>query len=301
MKIAIIGSNSLLATYIRDEFIAKGALLTLYGRKKDPYSLLSPGVNFVPFSYPDQPLDMDELADHDVIVYCAAAGVQANKNDDVSLTYEVNAFLPIKILNYLNLKGYTGKWFSFGSYFEIGNNNEDVAFEEIDVVCSSKAVPNHYCLSKRLLSRFICDSLIDFDHWHFILPTIYGSRENEKRLIPYIVQALKNDLPVQLSAGTQIRQYLHCTDAAKLVVQVSKGAYVSGVYNASDGTGIQIAGMVQTIFSLFNKDASTYLGTLNTRDESMKVLKLKATKIRNNIPHWKAEIGLAEGIKEYLV
>ena len=298
MKIAVVGSNSLLASYIVDTLSSDGAhKLYLFG--KTP-SATSTHTTFTYFAYPDNTVDFSVLLTCDVIIYCVATGVQANKVTDTSLIYEINAFLPIRIVNYLSDHSFTGTWISFGSYFEIGNNNAEHYFTEAEVAASELAIPNHYCSSKRLLTRFISSGLTGIKAFHFILPTIYGARENASRLIPYLIESLKNGQPVQLSAGTQMRQYLHCHDVAALVSRVLESDYLPGIYNVASEEAIQIRDLVKMIFAMFGKDAESFLGTLNTRDESMKFLAIDISKIVQLLPAWNATISLREGINEYL-
>ncbi|AMR27099.1 hypothetical protein A0257_08235 [Hymenobacter psoromatis] len=111
---------------------------------------------------------------------------------------------------------------------------------------------------------------------------------------------MKNGQPMQLSAGTQVRQYLHCHDVAALVSQVVESDCSPGIYNVASEEVIQIRDLVKKIFSLFNKDGESSLGTLSTRDESMKFLAINAKKVAELIPDWKAVVSLDEGVSEYL-
>ncbi|RZJ57827.1 MAG: hypothetical protein EOO55_02485, partial [Hymenobacter sp.] len=90
MKIAVIGSNSLLASYIIDELIAQDStrLLHLFGKS----GLSAEQATFTYFAYPESVLAFSDLLTCDAIVYCAATGVQANKATDTALVYEINAF-----------------------------------------------------------------------------------------------------------------------------------------------------------------------------------------------------------------
>ena len=296
MKIAVIGSNSLLASYIVETLLKEHVhQLCLFGKTPGADNVYT---TFTYFAYPDSPIDFSVLLACDAIIYCAATGVQANKVTDTSLVYEINAFLPIKILNYLSNRSFTGTWVSFGSYFEIGNNDATHYFTEAEVVASALAIPNHYCSSKRLLTKFIDSGLTGIKAFHLILPTIYGVRENSSRLIPYIIDSLKHGRPMQLSAGTQVRQYLHCHDVAALVSRVVESDCLPGIYNVASEEAIQIRDLVKKIFSLFGKDAESSLGTLSTRDESMKFLAIDTQKLAKYIPGWKASMHLQQGIDE---
>jgi len=299
MNISIIGSNSLLATYIIDELVNDDLTLTLYG-KTDSSTKKSFSNHFKYFSYPDYIFNLEELLSSDVIIYCAANGVQANQKIPSTLIYKVNAFFPIEIINFLDDHDFKGKWISFGSYFEIGNNIEHKNFTETEICTSMLQIPNEYCSSKRLLTRFLSNGVQRGKYFHFILPTIYGARENPNRLIPYIVNALKNELPLTLSAGKQIRQYIHCHDVARLVKLTIAKDLPPDVYNVAGDCGIQIKELVTMIFNFFSKNAEPYLGTLNTRDENMLVLLTDNQKLVRQLTEWRAQISLFDGIKEYL-
>ncbi|WP_045687118.1 NAD-dependent epimerase/dehydratase family protein [Hymenobacter sp. AT01-02] len=300
MKIAVIGSNSFLASYIIDEFSKNEEnSLLLFGSGKQ--NSAEANKLFIEFRYPETLIDLSILLACDLVIYCAATGVQANGAVNTSLIYGVNAFYAIEIINYLNDHNFAGKWVSFGSYFEIGNTELAYDFNEEEIVASALEVPNHYCSSKRLLTKFIANKVVGISVFHFILPTIYGRRENLNRLIPYIINSLKEDKPLRLSAGKQMRQYLHCDDVAAVVKLVSANDYPTGIYNLANEGPIQIADLVKHIFSLFNRDAEPSLGTATTRDESMKYLAISPLKIAAHIPEWKPSIGIQEGIKEYMV
>jgi nucleoside-diphosphate-sugar epimerase len=301
VKISIIGANSLLAKYIFDSFVeSKVAQIKVFARTAYEEWATYEEVEFFPFSYPEQPLPLTELLESDVVIYCAAAGVQANVVTDTDTIYAINAFLPIKVINYLSDNGFLGKFISFGSYFEIGDNDKETAFSETMLVSSSLPIPNKYCSSKRLLTKFIAGNQFAIEVFHLILPTIYGSAENSSRLIPYLVTSLIEGRVIKLSAGSQVRQYIHCKDVVSLVSIITNGSAHPGIYNVAASTPIKIASLVKSVFSYFNQSAEPFLGTLQTRDESMKYLALDNAKIASMIPEWHPQITLEQGIAEYL-
>jgi nucleoside-diphosphate-sugar epimerase len=299
MKVAVIGANSLLASYITEQLLTDARNdIGLFGRRAAVVDGQA-NATFYYFDYPEALPDFKLFLSFDLLVYCAATGVQAGQAVTTDFIYELNAFLPIRLLNYLSNNNFSGKWVSFGSYFEIGNNDTPHEFSEKELVASSLTVPNHYCASKRLLTKFVDAGLITVKAYHFILPTIYGARENAKRLIPYIIDALQNQRPLQLSAGTQVRQYIHCRDVAALVQMVAVNDYPAGIYNLAVDAPIQIAQLVQYVFALFEQDATAYLGTLQTRDESMKYLAINSQKVATQIPEWRPALTIQQGLKEY--
>ncbi|RYE15309.1 MAG: NAD(P)-dependent oxidoreductase, partial [Sphingobacteriaceae bacterium] len=254
---------------------------------------------FFYFEHPVHELQVNELLESDIVVYCAAAGVQSNNSLSNSLIYELNTFLPIKIFDILNANNFAGKWISFGSYFEIGVNNSMHYFNENEIISSLFAAPNSYCVSKRLHSRFMFDNKYSLKWFHLILPTIYGKEENKNRLLHYIVNSLKVGIIPKLSFGKQIRQYLHAYDLVRLIETLFSNSVESGIYNVACGDTVSISEIAKLVFSRFKCDVNEALGLISTRDDSMDVLLLNSSKLINSV-QWHPLIKIESGIDEYI-
>jgi nucleoside-diphosphate-sugar epimerase len=291
-RTAIIGSTSFLARYIITDLEKENHTLTLFSREKTNDSHL-----FVPFAYPTAVPDYSVFLDYDLIIFAAAGGVQSSKKYSLDEIYALNAFLPISLSNFLNENNYKGKFISFGSYFEIGGHNDLKPFLETEVVLSNFEVPNHYCLSKRLLTRFVNDSISEIKHYHIILPSIYGKNENSNRLIPYLIASLENQIKLELTAGTQTRQFLHVQDVSQFVMHICNQSIESGVYNLAPDTDNLVRDVVEIVFDHFNQDVSDVLGKIQRQDEAMQVLLLDNKKAKNT--GWKPTIALKDGILDY--
>jgi nucleoside-diphosphate-sugar epimerase len=291
-RTAIIGSNSFLARYIITDLEKENHLLTLFSREK-----MIDNHFFAPFAYPNSIPDYSVFLNYDVIIFAAAGGVQSSKKYSSDEIYALNAFLPIALSNFLDENNFKGKFISFGSYFEIGGHNELKLFTEMEVALSNFDVPNHYCLSKRLLTRFVNDSISKINHYHIMLPSIYGKNENENRLIPYLISSLENEKKLELTAGTQIRQFLHAKDVSEFVMMICNQSIEKGVYNLASDHYNWVKDVVETVFNHFGKDFSAVLGKIQRQDESMQVLLLDDSKARNL--GWQPKIDLKEGIMDY--
>ena len=91
--------------------------------------------------------------------------------------------------------------------------------------------PNDYTVSKRMLSKFVASYKHDFTHWHFYIPTIYGAGENPKRLIPYVINAIRNGEELHFTAGDQTRQYIHVNEVPRMLALAFEKNLPSGLYN----------------------------------------------------------------------
>ena len=296
--VTIVGSNSFLAEYLINTLTFKSVDMRLYGTEK-PKGL---DCLFTYFNIPSQPLNIVEIAESDVVIYTAGAGIQANLNESKDLIYDLNVWQPIKILNKLTELKYQGKFFSFGSYFEIGENSKPHAYCEDEVAQSLNKVPNDYCISKRMYSRYISSIMGSIDLYHFILPNIYGPGENENRIIPYVVNSiLKND-EVSLTSGEQVRQFIHAQDVSDLIMLAIFGDYKCGIYNLAPDNTIRIKDLVIKIAETLEKtqdEVSDFFGKTQDVQKNLLYLELNNNRLLEEFC-WNPKINIEMGIKTYL-
>jgi len=271
MNIAVIGANGFLGYSIVDFFIKNDIPVTSLSRKK-----LKINCNWVEF-HADLKFDFEIFKNFTHIFYCAACGVQRNKEIKFNDSLLVNALFPIKLSRFLQETNI--KLITFGSYFEIGNNEIDKEWSVEEIVFSQNSIENDYIKTKKILTywAFISKSL-----YHFILPTIYGENEDKDRLIPYLIEKFKNNLEVEVSSGEQVRQYIYINDLINGLWLIINSNIERGVYNFPSSETLKIKEIITLISSHFN-----YSLKINTNDEfrdlKMKNLQLKSSKCFNSI------------------
>lgn len=301
MNVSLIGSNSFLAEYLIRELVENGISPKLFGRRK---SEEFPSLNFQSFNFPQNDIDIFELLKSDVIIYTAGAGVQANLVVTPEMMYEINCFVPIRLTNALSANNYKGKLITFGSYFEIGNETDKKYYSENDLLASLNEVPNHYCSSKRVFSRYLASSPSTPKFYHLMLPNIYGKGENANRLIPYLINSLNNDEPISLTSGDQIRQYIHVIDISKTVLDIIKESYPKGFYNLCRKEEVQIKDLVKKVFVLCGQtekfENSNLFGSKERSDTRMRCLLLENGKAMHTFK-FQPQISIEEGLKSYLI
>ena len=234
-------------------------------------------------------IDYSYLVTFDVIVYASGAGVQAALNTDSSLMYALNVNAPIEMTLQLKKHGYKGIYISFGSYMEIGINDEDgKIFSEDDVVCSALSVSNDYALSKRLYGRYMRDFSADFTVWHFILPNMFSSDDFKPgtRLIPYILQYIQNkkngvecESP-KFSAGLQTRQFIFLDEVMLVLQKTIEKQIPSGIYNVGGGEFFSIRSLIERIFTFYKVPCEeSFFGQSVRRDGDIKSLRISGEKL----------------------
>lgn len=287
MNIAIIGANGMLSVALTKYF---------YGcpeTKVDVYGLDAPqGYDcdeFYATNLLKQKLDYEALKSYDVIIYASGAGVQAALNTDSALMYALNVTAPIDITLGLKKAGYQGIYVSFGSYMEIGINDEDgKAFNEEDVVCSPLPVSNDYALSKRLYGRYMKDFKADFTFYHFILPNMFSEDDLKPgtRLVPYTLKYLQDytaSKPVEepkFSAGTQTRQFITLEEMILTVDKAINKKLPSGLYCIGGGEFLSIRNLIERLFAIYGVPCKdVFFGQSVRRDGDIKSLRLEGSKL----------------------
>lgn len=287
MNIAIIGANGMLSVAFTKYF---------YGRKDTKvsvYGLDAPQGyecdNFTQVNLVTQTLDYEEIAKADVVIYASGAGVQAALNTPSMLMYQLNVFAPISITQGLKKMGFKGIYVSFGSYMEIGVNDEEgKAFNEDEVVCSTLPVTNDYALSKRLYGRYMRDYKSDYTTYHFILPNMFSEEDLKPgtRLVPYTLQYLqdycagKNPEAPKFSAGTQTRQYITLEEMIQTVDNAITAKIPSGLYCIGGGEYLSIRKLIERLFAIYNVPCKDeYFGQSVRRDGDIRSLRLDGQKL----------------------
>ena len=81
---------------------------------------------------------------------------------------------------------------------------------------------------------------------------LYGEGEDPRRLIPFLHANLASGRPVELTSGTQVRDFLDVKTAARQIVQAAMGASV-GALNICSGTSISIRAIAESIADKYNR------------------------------------------------
>lgn len=300
MKLAVIGANGMLSVALTKYFYGKdGVTVDVYGLDEPKGYTCD---NFYQVNLLKDKLDYDNLINSDVIVYASGAGVQAALKTDSSLMYALNVNVPIEITLQLKKRGYKGIYVSFGSYMEIGLNDEDgKAFTEDEVICSTLPVTNDYGLSKRLYGRYMKDFEADFTFYHFILPNMFSEDDLKPgtRLVPYTLQYLqdynagKNPEAPSFSAGLQTRQFITLEEMIQTVDKVINKRITSGVYNIGGGEYLSIRQLIERLFSIYGiPSKDDYFGREVRRDGDIRSLRLCSDKLDKagiKLPNMKIE------------
>ncbi len=127
----------------------------------------------------------------------------------------------------------------------------------------------------------------------------YGPQEDQRRLVPAAISALKQGVSFPASFGDQIRDYIHVADVASaFCTLIEKQA--AGIFNISSGVPVTIRHLLEMIGQLINRNDLIQLGALPYRNWEPPFICGDNTRLRTLgwNPCYSLKEGLLETIRE---
>jgi nucleoside-diphosphate-sugar epimerase len=126
---------------------------------------------------------------------------------------------------------------------------------------------------------------------------LYGPGENRQRLVPYVIRSLEGGERVELTAGEQVRDYLHVADVAEAFARVLH-TDASGPLNLGGGQPVTVKALVQTLGRLLGRTDLLRFGARPTPPDEPPFIcadpePLKAT-------GWRPQFDLESGLRDTL-
>ena len=182
----------------------------------------------------------------------------------------------------LNLFINTG---TFAEYYK-GDNNFDPAYLYAATKTAARSFLNYY------------SKVYDFKSITVVPYTIYGGKDSQKKIIDIIYDSLGNELPVDLSPGEQIIDFIHIEDVADFYVYLIKNhEKIKNHANFHLGTGIgtSLRQLTMMIEKTTGKKANINWGGKPYRPSDV----MYAVAENENF-NWQPSISLEKGINLYL-
>jgi len=129
---------------------------------------------------------------------------------------------------------------------------------------------------------------------------VFGVGEASYRLVPYLMSHLQRDVPVDLTAGEQVRDFLYVDDIVEaLLLGVESDALTPGSsYKISSGKAVKVRKMAEEVAEVMNKPKSLlHFGARPYRtDETMWMVGDNGR--FTSLTGWTPRISLKEGIRK---
>ena len=230
----------------------------------------------------------DALGPLDTIIHLAAAGVV---EDAKSVGNLVSANVDGTMAVLLAAQRFGARLIYCGSCFEYGSGaawSEDALPAPTSEYGAAKAAG--WLLARAFAHRTGLEvvSLRPF--------TMYGPREPTDRLVPSVVRHALAGLPIDLTPGDQVRDFVYVEDVADAFVAASTtDAAVGGTFNVCSGNAVTVRDVVQRIIRSTGSTAPARFGALAYRSTERQVLSGDTSRAER-ILGWRARVSLDEGL-----
>jgi nucleoside-diphosphate-sugar epimerase len=122
--------------------------------------------------------------------------------------------------------------------------------------------PQSLYAASKLATRLMGEPLARIDGIEFAwarLFYLFGPFEDRRRLVPYVIDTLLRGEPVEVTQGTQVRDFLHVADVASALVAIALSK-ATGVVNVGSARPVTVRQVVSTLDSLIGRPGLVRFG-----------------------------------------
>ncbi len=231
----------------------------------------------------------------DVVFNLASYGVNPTENDpdimiDANLHF-VSRLLHITSQWPLRRFIHTGSCFEYGEPDDRNPIREDHHLRPMSLYGATKAasVLIGNALAAKLSTPFVTLRLFG----------IYGKGERPHRLIPYTMNLLKGNNPVDLTPGGQVRDLLYVDDVVDAFLTAARHEAIMSryVYNVCTGIPVTIREVGETVARIMDKPSSLLHWGERTYSASEPMWLVGDGRKFEEATGWRPKVGLQDGIR----
>ncbi|MCG3149458.1 MAG: GDP-L-fucose synthase [Verrucomicrobiae bacterium] len=123
---------------------------------------------------------------------------------------------------------------------------------------------------------------------------LYGPREHPRRFVPSVINALLDGRPARLTAGDEVRDFLHVRDVAEALCAVAL-SNLTGIINIGSGQPVTVRELASEIAGIIGRPELLQFGAYQTTVSDPPVVVADVTRLRSV---WQPQITLRAGLQQ---
>jgi nucleoside-diphosphate-sugar epimerase len=241
--------------------------------------------------------DVFAKEDIDGVINLAAYYIRNNSYDDTYKLIETNLAFPTKLLELSKLND-VPIFVNAGSYFQYASNAYHIDEN------SPLLARNLYAATKNSLERIMeyYSSHSECKTINLILFTPYGRKDNEKKLIPYIINRAINNESVDLTSGFQRLNMVYVGDIANAFVKsldLKKDKTQNNLrVNIASKESYSIRELVSVIEDILGRKIDARWGKIEMDEMDRNQSLVIDTEVSAKVLKWKPKFSIYDGLKE---
>lgn len=231
-----------------------------------------------------------EVFNPEVVIHLATVTTARNDTEIIVPIIRANVEFGVLLLDALTRCPAMKLFVNTGSFaeFRYGNGDFDAAYLYTASKTAFRSFMNYY------------STLCGFRYITAIPYSVYGGKMTVKRLMDYIKESMDAEIPVDMTPGEQVLDFIHVDDIAGFFTHVLKNLDKAlSVPNGTDfhlgtGRGTSIRELAEIIERKYRKKCNINWGGRLYRERD---IMYAVAPIAKNMPlmGWKAKVGISEG------
>jgi nucleoside-diphosphate-sugar epimerase len=124
----------------------------------------------------------------------------------------------------------------------------------------------------------------------------YGPGDDPRRLIPSLLAALAAGTPINVTDGSQVRDFVHVTDIGDVLVRLLATPQAKGAFNVGTGRGIPVRQVIEWAADHFHARELVRFGARPQRDDEPPSLVADMAKVER-VLGWRAATSIESGLE----
>lgn len=231
-----------------------------------------------------------EVFNPEVVIHLATVTTARNDTEIIVPIIRANVEFGVLLLDALTRCPAMKLFVNTGSFaeFRYGNGDFDAAYLYTASKTAFRSFMNYY------------STLCGFRYITAIPYSVYGGKMTVKRLMDYIKESMDAEIPVDMTPGEQVLDFIHVDDIAGFFIHVLKNLDKAlSVPNGTDfhlgtGKGTSIRELAEIMERKYGKKCNINWGGRLYRERD---IMYAVAPIAKNMPlmGWKAKVGISEG------